>query len=90
MTTLQKHRAELLDGGESSALKPGLQEGQDYALVPMQVFELLRGWFGGNAAIERFVIEEGEKAKLLRVEVYLLKLRVMVYVLFFLAFFVEP
>ncbi len=66
---------ELLAGKE---LKEGLQEGEDYVVVPRGVFELLHGWYQGSDAITRVVIEEGEGSKaMLRVEVYLLKLRIV-------------
>ncbi len=65
---------------DGKSLKPGLQEGEHYVLVPKNVFDMLKGWYGGHGPIERFVIEEGEGSKaMLRVEVYLLKLRIVVW-----------
>src|SRR4051812_6336080 len=67
--------AELLAGKE---LKEGLLEGEDYVVVPREAFVLLHGWYHGSDAISRTVIEEGEASKvMLRVEVYLLKLRIV-------------
>jgi hypothetical protein len=64
---------------DGTTLKAGLQEGEHYILIPKNVQELIHGWYGGSGPILRHVIEEGEGSKaILRVEVYLLKLRVVV------------
>ena len=62
--------------GDDEQLKPKLMEATDYVVVPRTVWDLLVEWYGGGPPICRFVIEEGKETKLLRVEVYLLKLRI--------------
>lgn len=41
-----------------SGLKEGLQEGQDYEVVPEPIWQLLHGWYGGGPQITRSVIAE--------------------------------
>uniref|UniRef100_A0A1X7SQT9 DUSP domain-containing protein n=1 Tax=Amphimedon queenslandica TaxID=400682 RepID=A0A1X7SQT9_AMPQE len=59
-----------------------LKEGQDYALLPEPAWNLLLSWYGlsvGSRPIIRNVVEYGQYVKHLKVEVYLIDLKLCVH-----------
>ena len=60
-----------------AVLKEDLVENEQYVLLPRAVWALLDSWYGGgDCAVIRSVIQEGTYNKSLRVEVYLLRVRI--------------
>lgn len=58
-------------------LRRNLQEGEDYMLVPLEVWKKLHEWYHGGPELPRKIISEGVNAKRLTVEVYLLSLKLV-------------
>ncbi|XP_073102323.1 ubiquitin carboxyl-terminal hydrolase 10-like [Elaeis guineensis] len=63
--------------GNELDLQRNLQEGEDYTLVPHEVWKKLLGWYKGGPELPRKVISEGNIDKELRVEVYPLCLKLI-------------
>ncbi|TYJ15884.1 hypothetical protein E1A91_A10G212700v1 [Gossypium mustelinum] len=55
-----------------------LLEGRDYVLLPQQVWNLLFSWYGGGPALSRKVINSGLSQTEFAVEVYPLRLQLLV------------
>ncbi|KAB2010271.1 hypothetical protein ES319_D10G227000v1 [Gossypium barbadense] len=55
-----------------------LLEGRDYVLLPQQVWNLLYSWYGGGPALSRKVINSGLSQTEFAVEVYPLRLQLLV------------
>ncbi|XP_031494374.1 ubiquitin carboxyl-terminal hydrolase 9-like isoform X1 [Nymphaea colorata] len=71
----------VLDGTDGSVglqLRTGLQEVDDYELVPEQVWNRLLEWYGGGPSFSRMLISQGLSTKDLVVEVYPLCLQLVV------------
>ncbi|TVU25493.1 hypothetical protein EJB05_27992 [Eragrostis curvula] len=54
-----------------------LVEGRDYILLPQQVWETLHGWYGGGPTIPRKAINSGFSQTDLAIEVYPLRLQLL-------------
>ncbi|WOL08121.1 ubiquitin carboxyl-terminal hydrolase 9 [Canna indica] len=63
--------------GNELDLKRGLQEGEDYNLVPQEVWKKLLEWYHGGPELPRKVISEGFITKKFNVEVYPLCLQLV-------------
>ncbi|XP_008800670.3 ubiquitin carboxyl-terminal hydrolase 9-like isoform X1 [Phoenix dactylifera] len=63
--------------GNELDLQRHLQEGEDYTLVPHEVWKKLLEWYKGGPELPRKVISEGVIVKELRVEVYPLCLKII-------------
>ncbi|KAG1362698.1 Ubiquitin carboxyl-terminal hydrolase 10 [Cocos nucifera] len=63
--------------GNELDLQRNLQEGEDYTLVPHEVWKKLLEWYKGGPELPRKVISEGTIVKELRVEVYPLCLKLI-------------
>eukprot|EP01121_Diplochlamys_sp_Union-15-3_P013597 TRINITY_DN4249_c0_g1_i1.p1 TRINITY_DN4249_c0_g1~~TRINITY_DN4249_c0_g1_i1.p1 ORF type:complete len:142 (-),score=17.94 TRINITY_DN4249_c0_g1_i1:140-565(-) len=61
---------------QDGELKSSQMEGSDYSLVPRSVWDKLHEWYGGGPKIERQMVEIGIN-KVLQVEVYPLRLKVI-------------
>ncbi|XP_068635943.1 ubiquitin carboxyl-terminal hydrolase 9-like [Aristolochia californica] len=56
--------------GEEPELRKPLQEGEDYVLVPQEVWKKLFEWYKGGPALPRKMISQGSSHKNFSVEVY--------------------
>ncbi|KAL5700248.1 ubiquitinyl hydrolase 1 [Ranunculus cassubicifolius] len=63
---------------DDSTIHPTLVEGRDYVLLPQDVWNQLYLWYGGGPTLIRRVINSGLSQTELAVEVYLLRLELLV------------
>lgn len=68
---------ETISGSEEPELQRTLREGEDYALVPEEVWRRLYGWYKGGPVISRKVICEDPNSKRYIVDVYPLRLKLI-------------
>ncbi|CAL9236397.1 unnamed protein product [Arabidopsis halleri] len=67
----------LEDPSNTSEIIETLQEGRDYVLLPQEVWNQLRSWYGGGPTLARRVISSGLSQTELAVEVYPLRLQLL-------------
>ncbi|XP_021296304.1 ubiquitin carboxyl-terminal hydrolase 5 isoform X2 [Herrania umbratica] len=90
LTTLKRpsgiDNSDLISDGPSEDSSPGsgveihdtLLEGRDYVLLPQQVWNQLYSWYGGGPTLSRKVIDSGLSQTEFAVEVYPLRLQLLV------------
>ncbi|KAK9194356.1 hypothetical protein WN944_005061 [Citrus x changshan-huyou] len=66
------------DPGAGPEIVDTLLEGRDYILLPQEVWNQLHSWYGGGPTLERKVISSGLSQTELAVEVYPLRLQLLV------------
>ncbi|VVB02942.1 unnamed protein product [Arabis nemorensis] len=67
----------LEDPSNACEILDTLQEGRDYVLLPQEVWNQLRSWYGGGPTLARRVISSGLSQTELAVEVYPLRLQLL-------------
>ncbi|GMI70099.1 ubiquitin-specific protease 5, PIGMENT DEFECTIVE EMBRYO 323 [Hibiscus trionum] len=70
--------AEDANSEDSAEIHDTLLEGRDYVLLPQQVWNQLYSWYGGGPALSRKVINSGLSQTEFAVEVYPLRLQLLV------------
>ncbi|XP_010525436.1 PREDICTED: ubiquitin carboxyl-terminal hydrolase 5 [Tarenaya hassleriana] len=65
------------DSGNAIEILDTLQEGRDYVLLPQEVWNQLHSWYGGGPTLPRRVISSGLSQTELAVEVYPLRLQLL-------------
>lgn len=70
--------AALGDSSISIEIQDSLLEGRDYVLLPQEVWSQLYSWYGGGPALERKAISSGFSQTELTIEVYPLRLKLLV------------
>ncbi|KAJ4706718.1 putative Ubiquitin carboxyl-terminal hydrolase [Melia azedarach] len=66
------------DAGAGAEILDTLLEGRDYVLLPQEVWNQLHSWYGGGPTLARKVISSGLSQTELAVEVYPLRLQLLV------------
>ncbi|XP_024003784.1 ubiquitin carboxyl-terminal hydrolase 5 [Eutrema salsugineum] len=71
------YESALEDPSNACEIIDTLQEGRDYVLLPQEVWNQLRSWYGGGPTLARRVISSGLSQTELAVEVYPLRLQLL-------------